>query len=194
MSAPLAAADALAILESSSALLSGHFRLSSGMHSDRYIQCARALEHPARAERLGAGIAALASASRIEAVAAPALGGLIIGHEVARALGVRFLFAEREEKRFTLRRGFAFAPGERLLLVEDVLTTGGSVSELRALVEAEGAVAAAIGAIVDRTDGAFHPGIPVLTLLSLDVPRYPADACPLCARGVPLVKPGSRPA
>jgi len=193
MSAPLSAADALALLESSAALLSGHFRLSSGAHSDRYIQCARALEHPARSERLGAGIAALAAASAIDAVASPALGGLIIGHEVARALGVRFLFAEREEKRFTLRRGFTVAPGERLLLVEDVLTTGGSVSELRELVEAAGATAAAIGAIVDRTDGAFHPGIPVFTLLSLDVPRYPADACPLCARGVPLVKPGSRP-
>jgi orotate phosphoribosyltransferase len=184
----------VALLEESSALLRGHFRLSSGFHSDRYVQCARALEDPARAEALGAGIADLFRADRAHAVAAPALGGVIIGHEVARALRVRFLFAEREGSHFALRRGFALRPGERVLLVEDVLTTGGSVSELRDLVAAAGAAPIGIGAIVDRTGGAFQPGLPVRTLLTLEIPRYAPDACPHCKRGEPVVKPGSRPA
>jgi orotate phosphoribosyltransferase len=190
---PLSPEETLALLESSQALLSGHFRLSSGDHSDRYVQCARATEDPARAERLGAGIAALFANSGVEAVASPALGGLLIGHEVARALGVRFLFAEREAGVFAFRRGFRVGPGEHILLVEDVLTTGGSVLEIRRLVEAAGANAAGIAAIVDRTGGGFDPGVPVGTLLGLAIARYAPDACPLCARGVPLVKPGSRP-
>jgi orotate phosphoribosyltransferase len=185
--------ETLVLLESSQALLSGHFRLSSGDHSDRYVQCARATENPARAERLGSGIAALFADSGVEAVASPALGGLLIGHEVARALGVRFLFAEREGGAFAFRRGFRVTPGERILLVEDVLTTGGSVLEIRRLAEAAGASAAGIAAIVDRTGGGFDPGIPVRALLGLAIARYAPDACPLCARGVPLVKPGSRP-
>jgi orotate phosphoribosyltransferase len=193
----LAAADALALLEASGALLSGHFLLSSGDHSDRYVQCARATEDPGRAERLGKAIAALfasdAPSERPDVVAAPALGGVVIGHEVARALGVRFLFAEREGSAFAFRRGFTFGAGERVLLVEDVLTTGGSVSEIRRLVESAGATAVGVGAIVDRTDGAFRPGIPVHAVLPLAIARYAPSACPLCARGVAVVKPGSRP-
>ena len=191
---PLSSAETLALLESSRALLSGHFRLSSGAHGDRYVQCARALEDPARAERFGSGIAALFTGERVDAVAAPALGGLIIGHEVARALRVRFLFAERHEARLAFRRGFELASGERLLLVEDVLTTGGSVSELRTIVEAAGGIAVAIGAIVDRSFGGFSPGVPVRKLVTLEVAHYLPSECPLCARGVPIEKPGSRPA
>ncbi len=194
---PLGPGEALALLESSGALLSGHFRLSSGDHSGRYVQCARATEDPLRAERLGAGIAALfadaPAGARAEAVAAPARGGVVIGHEVARALGVRFLFAEREGEALSFRRGFALRAGERVLLVEDVLTTGGSVSEVRRLVESAGATAVGVGAIVDRAGGAFQPGIPVRTLLALAIDRYAPASCPLCARGVPLAKPGSRP-
>lgn len=189
----LSADEALALLESSGALLSGHFRLSSGDHSDRYVQCARATESPRTAERLGAGIAALVADLSPVVVVAPALGGVLIGHEVARALGVRFLFAEREGEAFALRRGFAIRPGERALLVEDVLTTGGSVSEVRRLVETLGAVPVGVAAIVDRTGGAFRTDLPVRALLSLSIARYAPDACPLCARGVPVVKPGSRP-
>jgi orotate phosphoribosyltransferase len=194
MSGALSSTDTLVLLRDSGALLTGHFRLSSGAHSDSYFQCARALELPARAERLGAGIASLFEADAIDAVAAPALGGLVIGHEVARALRVRFVFAEREEKRFAFRRGFAVSQGERLLLVEDVLTTGGSVMELRDLAKRQGAVAVGIGAIVDRSGGSFRPDLSVRTLVSLDVPLYLPDSCPLCARGVPVEKPGSRPA
>src|SRR5262245_25147128 len=152
---PLSPDETLALLESSQALLTGHFRLSSGDHSDRYVQCARATEDPARGERLGAGIAAFFADSGVAAVASPALGGLLIGHEVARALGVRFVFAEREGGAFAFRRGFRVRPGERLLLVEDVLTTGGSVLEIRRLAEAAGGSVAGIAAIVDRTGGPF---------------------------------------
>jgi orotate phosphoribosyltransferase len=188
--------ETLALLGSSGALLTGHFRLSSGDHSDRYVQCARATEEPARAARLGGAIAALAAraaAGAIEAVVAPALGGVLIGHEVARALGVRFVFAEREGAAFALRRGFELRRGERLLLVEDVLTTGGSVLELARLASSCGAEPIAVGAIVDRSAGRLAPGLPVHALLALEIPRYAPGACPLCACGVPLVKPGSRP-
>ncbi len=192
--------ETTALLEYSGALLSGHFRLSSGDHSDRYVQCARATEDPRAAARFGAGIAALFSDTSvagprraIDAVAAPALGGVVIGHEVARALAVRFVFAEREGAGLAFRRGFALRPGERVLLVEDVLTTGGSVAELARLVAAAGAVAIGIGAIADRTGGAFSPGLPVRALVSLAIARYAPDACPLCERGLPVIKPGSRP-
>jgi orotate phosphoribosyltransferase len=199
--AALTPPETIALLESAGALLSGHFRLSSGDHSDRYVQCARATEDPRDASRLGAGIAALfaggpdgaAPSAPIAAVAAPALGGVVIGHEVARALGVRFVFAERDGATLAFRRGFALRRGEGVLLVEDVLTTGGSVMEVLRLAEEAGAVPAGIGAIVDRTGGGFSPGVPVRALVALAIARYAPGACPLCARGVPVAKPGSRP-
>lgn len=185
--------EVLARLEASGALLTGHFRLSSGQHSERYVQCARATEDPRTAAWLGDAIAGGFPGAIVEAVAAPALGGVIIGHEVARSIGARFLFAEREGGALSFRRGFAVRPGERILLVEDVLTTGGSISEVRALVEAAGALVVGIGAVVDRTAGRFAPGVPVRALVALAMDRYAPGSCPLCARGVPLVKPGSRP-
>lgn len=185
--------EARRILESTGALLFGHFRLSSGLHSDRYVQCARALEDPRDAHRLGAALGALFAGDHVSAVAAPAIGGLLIGHEVARALGARFLFAEREGGAMAFRRGFFVRPGESVLLVEDVLTTGGSVSELERLVREGGGIPVGIGAVVDRTGGSFAPGLPVRCLVPIDAPRYEPDACPECARGVPVVKPGSRP-
>jgi orotate phosphoribosyltransferase len=173
--------------------LTGHFRLSSGLHSDRYLQCARLLMWPERAERAGRALAAKLASVSPQAVVSPAIGGIVIGHEVARALGVRALFAERKDGRFVLRRGFSLSPGERVVVVEDVFTTGGSTREVCASVEAAGGTVSAVGSIVDRglPPGAFP--VPAASLLSLDVPSWPESHCPLCARGVALDTPGSRP-
>ena len=174
------------------ALLTGHFRLSSGLHSDRYLQCARLLMWPERAEKAGRDLAAKLSVVSPQAVVSPAIGGIVIGHEVARALGVRGLFAERKDGAFVLRRGFALAPGERVVVVEDVFTTGGSTREVCAAVESAGGTVSAVGSIVDRglPEGTF--AVPARSLLSLDVPAWPEEVCPLCARGDALDIPGSR--
>jgi orotate phosphoribosyltransferase len=175
------------------AYLTGHFRLSSGLHSDRYLQCARLLMWPERAEKAGRDLAAKLSVVSPQAVVSPAIGGIVIGHEVARALGVRGLFAERKDGAFVFRRGFALAPGERVVVVEDVFTTGGSTREVCAAVESAGATVSAVGSIVDRglPEGTFP--VPASSLLSLDVPAWPEMDCPLCARGDALDTPGSRP-
>ena len=175
------------------ALLSGHFRLSSGLHSDRYLQCARLLMWPERAEAAGRELAGRLAEFSPQAVVSPALGGIVIGHEVARALGVRAIFTERKDGWFLLRRGFALDAGERVAVVEDVFTTGGSTREVCAAVEANGAEVVAVGSLVDRglPAGAFR--VPARSLLSLSVPAWPAEECPLCARGVPIEMPGSRP-
>ena len=168
------------------ALLTGHFRLSSALHSDRYLQCARLLMWPERARDAGRALAAkLAPFS-------PAIGGIVIGHEVARALGVRGLFAERQDGSFALRRGFALSPDEPVAVVEDVFTTGGSTREVCAAVESAGGAVVAVGSIVDRglPEGAFP--VPSFSLLSLDVAAWPEAACPLCARGLAFDVPGSR--
>jgi orotate phosphoribosyltransferase len=179
-------------LKDSGALLEGHFQLSSGLHSDRYVQCARALEDPRLAGLLGAALAKLAPAG-VKTVVSPALGGILIGYEVARGLGARFLFSERDGGQMVLRRGFKLKPGERVVIVEDVVTTGKSSGEVLALVEAAGAKAEAVLAIVDRSGGRSEIGLPIRGLLELPLAAYQPASCPLCKAGTPAVKPGSRP-
>ncbi len=192
--------------EETGALLTGHFRLSSGLHSDRYLQCAKVLMWPERAEALGSGLAGLLRPFGAAAVVSPALGGVVIGQEVGRGLKVRALFTERVEGAFTLRRGFAIEPGEKAAVVEDVVTTGKSTREVIEVVRAAGGDVVACGAIIDRRARAVGgvdrraaadrrdlvDGIPFRALLSLDVPAWEAAACPLCAKGEPLTAPGSR--
>src|SRR5262249_55097434 len=174
------------------ALLEGHFRLSSGLHSDRYLQCARLLMWPDRAEAAGRDLAAMLKEFPAAAVVAPAMGGLIIGHEVARALKIPFLFAERQDGSFALRRGFRLAPGDPLIVVEDVFTTGKSTREVISLVSSAGAEAVAAGSIVNRGVVPGVLGVPSRSLLSLDVPAWSEAECPLCRKSLPLDTPGSR--
>lgn len=176
----------------SGALLDGHFVLSSGLHSSQYLQCARALEHPDNAARLGGAIAANYQAGEIETVASPAIGGLVIGYTTAAALGVRFIWTERENGIMTLRRGFEVTAGERILVVEDVITTGGSTRECIDALVSRGAEVVGAASIVDRSNGRADVGVPRISLLSLDVPAYDPEDCPLCASGIEAVKPGSR--
>ncbi|MFZ5788194.1 MAG: orotate phosphoribosyltransferase [Acidobacteriota bacterium] len=175
------------------AYLEGHFKLSSGLHSPRYLQCALYLMEPSRAEAAGRQLGARLRQAAAQLVASPALGGVVIGHEVARALGVPFVFTERQEGAMTLRRGFAIEPGARVLVVEDVITTGGSTREVMDVVKARGGVIVGVGAIVNRSgqENPFAP-LPFSALLTVDVPTYPPESCPLCASGRPVVKPGSR--
>ena len=184
----------LAEFRDAGALLEGHFVLSSGRHSPRYLQCARVLTDPARAARLAAALADKVRAAGIaaEVVIAPAMGGLIIGYELARQLGLASMFVERPAGVFELRRGFALEPGTRVLLCEDVVTTGLSSREAIAAVRAaEGEVVAA-ACLVDRSDGTADVGVPLVALLRLDVPSYSADALPPKLAAIPAVKPGSR--
>ena len=174
------------------ALLEGHFRLSSGLHSGRYLQCARLLMWPDRAEAAGRELAAKLAEFPAAAVVSPAMGGLIIGHEVARALKVPFVFAERQEGAFTLRRGFGLAPGDSVVVVEDVFTTGKSTREVIDLISAAGAKAVAAGSIVNRGLAPGALGVPSRSLLSLDVPAWSEAECLLCQKGIPLDTPGSR--
>ena len=182
----------LSILQQTGALLEGHFQLTSGLHSPRYLQCARVLQHPEHAEWAGESIAAHFSDGKVSAVVAPAIGGIIVAHEVARALGVRALFTERESGIMTLRRGFQIASGERILVVEDVVTTGGSTRETIEAVTRAGGVVVGAGSLVDRSGGAVEVGARRVALLTLDVPAYEPAACPLCKQGSPAIKPGSR--
>jgi orotate phosphoribosyltransferase len=185
--------EALSLFRRAGALLEGHFRLSSGLHSTGYLQSALVLQHPADAAALGAALAARVKALEPAAVMSPALGGLIIGHEVARGLGVRAIFAERTGgAELTLRRGFTLRPGERVLIVEDVFTTGKSTRETIDVARAAGAEVVGAAAIVDRSGGTIDFGFPHATLIQLALPTYEADACPLCRQGVPVMKPGSR--
>ena len=184
--------EILEVFRKHSALLEGHFILSSGLHSDRYIQCALVLQHPALAERLGRELAARLGSTGASAVVAPAIGGILVAHEVARALGVRALFTERQDGRMTLRRGFSLSLSEPTLVVEDVITTGGSTRETIAAVEDTGGKVIAAGALVDRSGGEADLGFPKAALLTLTVQNYDPAHCPLCQAGVPAVKPGSR--
>ncbi len=184
--------DVLALFRRSGALLEGHFRLSSGLHSPGYLQSALVLQHPAEAARLGAALADRLRGAGSTAVLSPALGGIVIGYEVARALGVRALFAERQDGRLTLRRGFALDPGDRVVVVEDVVTTGLSTRETIEVARQAGATVVAAGAIVDRSGGRAELGVPLSALLPMSLPTYEEAFCPLCAQGVPVVKPGSR--
>jgi orotate phosphoribosyltransferase len=192
--------DLLDLFRRSGALLEGHFRLTSGLHSPGYLQCALVLQQPERAETLGRAIAAATSPFGATVVLSPALGGVVIGHEVGRALGVRAIFAERQDGVLTLRRGFTLSEQDRVLVVEDVITTGGSTRETIQVANASGARVVGAAAIVDRT---ASPGsgrasgitldVPFHALLAIALPTYEPDACPLCAQGLPVVKPGSRP-
>lgn len=184
--------DVLDLFRRRGALLDGHFKLTSGLHSDGYLQCALVLQHPADAETLGAAIAKALSDLAPQAVLSPALGGLIIGHEVARALGVRALFAERQEGKLTLRRGFTLAPGEPVVVIEDIVTTGGSTRETIDVAAAAGAHVVGAGAIIDRGSAENPVGVPFTALARLVVPAWDPVQCPLCAQGVPVTKPGSR--
>jgi orotate phosphoribosyltransferase len=182
----------LNLFRSSGALLEGHFTLSSGLHSTGYLQCALVLQHPAHAEALGRALAPVLKDARATVVLSPALGGLIIGHEVARALGVRAMFAERQESVLTLRRGFSLDAADRVVVIEDVVTTGGSTRETMAVARAAGATVVAAGAIIDRSGGDQGLDVPFHALVTLSLPTYQPDSCPLCAAGQPVVKPGSR--
>jgi len=183
--------EILNIFRDCGALLEGHFLLSSGLHSSQYLQCALVLQYPAHAEPFCALLAAPFQGEGIQVVVAPALGGIIVAHEVARALGARALFTERVEGRMTLRRGFQISPGERTLVVEDVLTTGGSTREVMATVEEQAGGVVGVGCLVDRSGG-IHLGVKQHALLHLNILNYSPQACPLCQEGKPLMKPGSR--
>ena len=180
------------------AYLRGHFRLTSGLHSPEYLQCALVLQYPNHAERFGRLLATefrrMEPTLDVGVVAAPAIGGLIIGHEVARSLGARFIFTERDASgAMVLRRGFTIEPGETAVVVEDVVTTGGSSREVIDILQGAGARMIAAGSIIDRSGGAVDLGIPRVALKTLHVVSYREEDCPLCRAGSPVVKPGSRP-
>jgi len=184
--------DVLDLFRQSGALLEGHFRLSSGLHSDRYLQSALVLQYPEFADALGEAIAERTRHLQPTAVLSPALGGIVIGQEVGRALGVRALFAERQEGRLMLRRGFVLSEADRVLIVEDVITTGGSTREAADVATDAGAHVIGAAAIVDRSRALTGLSLPLFALVKLEVAAYQPEACPLCARDVPLSKPGSR--
>jgi len=182
----------LDIFRETGALLSGHFLLSSGLHSDRYLQCARVLQHPRHASEFGGAIADQFNDEGITCVAGPALGGIIIAHEVAKALGKGCIFGEREDGRMTFRRGFEVGPRDKVLVVEDVVTTGRSINELIAAIRSKGASVAGVGAIVDRGSGKVDFGCDFRSLVKIDVKTFKPEECPLCKQNLPLIKPGSR--
>lgn len=185
-------AELLDLMTELQSLLRGHFLLSSGRHSDTYFQCARLLQFPELAKELGAALGKRFDSVRFDLVVAPALGGVLIGHEVARAIGRRFVFTERQEGVMSLRRGFEIEPKEKVLIVEDVVTRGTSVHEVVKVVEEAGGVPAGLGAIVDRTGTDVELPLPLQSLVRIEVATYEPDDCPLCRGGEPLVKPGSR--
>ena len=186
-------ADALLdLFRKSGALLDGHFRLTSGLHSTGYLQCALVLQHPAHAEALGRAIGQQVADLKATVVLSPALGGIVIGHEVARALGVRAVFAERQDGALMLRRGFILGEADRVLVVEDVVTTGGSTRETMKVAAAAGGRVVGAASIVDR-GGSGSLDVPFRSLVALTLPTYEPERCPLCAQGLPVVKPGSRP-
>jgi orotate phosphoribosyltransferase len=188
----------LQVFNETGAYLRGHFRLTSGLHSREYLQCALVLQHPQHAERLGALLAAALKTlgiGEVRVVASPALGGVVIGHEVARAFGARAIFTERDpEGKMVLRRGFTIESGEPAVVIEDVVTTGGSTREVVETLRAAGANVLAAGSIIDRSAGHAEVGAPRVSLATLNVVNYPPDNCPLCQQGIPVTKPGSRPA
>ena len=184
--------ELLDLFRRSGALLDGHFRLTSGLHSPGYLQSALVLQHPREAEICGAALADRVRALGAQAVLSPALGGIVIGQEVGRALGVRALFAERQDRTLMLRRGFTLSPREKVVVIEDVVTTGGSTKETIDVARASGADVVAAGAIIDRSGGQQRIDVPFHALAVVAFPTYQADACPLCLAGLPVVKPGSR--
>ncbi|ABZ82861.1 orotate phosphoribosyltransferase [Heliomicrobium modesticaldum Ice1] len=184
----------LDIFRNSEALLEGHFRLTSGRHSNRYVQCAQVLQHPPYTERLSRHLAALLrkGVGLPDVVIGPAMGGILVAYEVGRALGVRAIFTEREKGLMTLRRNFVVRPGETVVVCEDVVTTGGSVREVIDVATAAGGRVAAVAALVDRSNGQVDFGVPFFAALSMEVLSWPPEECPLCKEGTPAIKPGSR--
>ena len=177
------------ILSESGALLTGHFLLASGRHSDTYLQCAKVLQHPPLAEEVATALAGRIEVGEIHSVCGPALGGVVIAFELARQLGAKAIFTERKNGLMMLRRGFAIEPGERIVIAEDVVTTGDSVTETIEILREQGAEVVAVTALVDRSGGVDF-GRPFHHLLSMEPPTWESDRCPLCERGIGVVKPG----
>ena len=190
--APLTERETLDRYEKRGALLRGHFRLTSGLHSDIYLQSALVLQYPEDAAALGEGLAARFRADGVQTVLAPAIGGILVAHEVARALGVRALFTEREAGVMRLRRGFTLAAGERCLVVEDVITTGGSTREVVQCVQELGGAVVGVGSLIDRSGGTAAFSVKRVALATVTAATYQPDACPLCTSGSVAIKPGSR--
>lgn len=184
--------EVLDIFEKHNALLSGHFKLSSGLHSGKYLQCALVLQYPDAAEKMAKEIAKRFAGEKIGFVVGPALGGVTLAYEVARALGVRGLFTERQDGKMTLRRGFSVAKGERALVVEDVVTTGGSTKEVIDVIESLGAKTAGVACVIDRSGGKANFSARFEALAKVKVETFEEKDCPLCKSGVPVTKPGSR--
>ena len=187
--------DTAAVIErfkATGALLEGHFVLTSGLHSPNYLQCALLLQHPREAEAFGRALAEHFKDDNIQLVAAPAIGGIVIGHEVARQLGARFIWTERVDGEMTLRRGFSVTPAERTLVVEDVITTGGSTLDTVQTLTAAGANVIGAASIIDRSSGRADVGVTRVALATLDVPSVDPAFCDLCRQGIPTMKPGSR--
>lgn len=184
--------DIMAIFEESGGILKGHFRLTSGRHSDQYMQCAKLFVNPKHSEALCEALAAKLKDVEIDVVASPAVGGIIMGYVMAKHLGKTNIFTERVDGAMALRRGFNIAKGAKVLVVEDVVTTGGSVKEVVALLESMSAEVVAVASIVDRSAGKVDFGRAFYSLLSVDIPSYTEDVCPLCNIGMPIEKPGSR--
>lgn len=184
--------EILDIFTRTGVLQEGHFRLTSGYHSSQYMQCAQVLQYPEEAGALCREIAARFADERIDLVLGPAIGGIIVAYEIARHLGCRSLFCEREDGQMTLRRGFHISPGERVLVAEDVVTTGGSVKEALALAAQAGAEPVGVGLLVDRSAGKVDFGVRTEALLHMGIPKYLPHDCPLCRDGLPIQKPGSR--
>lgn len=180
------------IFKTSQALLEGHFLLTSGLHSSRYIQCAQVLQFPEYTAQLCAVIAGYFKDKGIQTVIGPAMGGIIVSYEVARQLGVRTIFTERENGTMVLRRNFKLSPGEKVLVVEDVITTGGSVKEVLSAVAQAGAQAIGVGVLVDRSGGKTDFGVPLKAVLDLTVETFQQSDCPMCKNGTDAIKPGSR--
>lgn len=184
--------EVLDIFSKTEAMLTGHFRLTSGKHSNRYFQCAQVLQHPKYTGMLCQELSKRFMDQNVQTVIGPAMGGIVVSYEVGRALGVRSIFTERENGKMALRRNFNIEPGERVLVVEDVITTGGSVAEVIEVVKNLGGEVVGVGVLVDRSNGKANLGVPTEALLTVTVETYEPDNCPLCAQGIPAVKPGSR--
>lgn len=184
--------EVLEIFEKKSALLSGHFKLSSGLHSEKYLQCALVLQHPGISERMAKALAVKFASEKIDLVVGPALGGVTLAYEVARALGVRGIFTERDEGKVVLRRGFTIGAGEKVLIAEDVVTTGLSTKEVMEVVRAHGGVVVGVASIIDRSDVKPDYGVKFESLAKVSVKTYKPEACPLCKQGSTAIKPGSR--
>jgi orotate phosphoribosyltransferase len=184
--------QAIEIFTKSNALLTGHFRLTSGRHSSQYMQCAQVLQYPEYASKLCADLAEKFAGTKIDMVVGPAMGGIIVAYEVGRALGVKAFFTEREQGVMTLRRGFVIEPGQKVLVTEDVVTTGGSVREVIDVVRAQGGEVVGVALLVDRSNGKVDFGVKTEAILSMEIVSYDPEECPLCKQGLPVVKPGSR--